>query len=801
MPFDSLVYAYKKTGAVPIDIGRAYRLNSLSIKTLIATAKPPDCKLLETMPPYIQPPPNSLEFESRFESGNLAFASRVSPVEYNLLMSSDVNSRGHTQWFFFRVARTIAGQTVKFNLINFEKPASLYNEGMKVLYYSSTSYALTTTGWRRGGQDIAYYRNGITRHVTCKSYYTLTFTFTFEYSDDSVYFAYSFPYFYSELQEYLDSLERSHETCSLITRKLLCRTLAGNRCDYVTITNPCEVEGIDKRKGIVLSARVHPGETVGSWMMQGALEFLVSRCPEAELLRSLYVFKIVPMLNPDGVIRGNHRCSLAGCDLNRNWKRPKELTHPEISSFKRLIKVFASKFPLEMVCDMHGHSRKSDVFMYGCNDPRNPAAFKLFPYIVSKISSIFSFKGCRFGLQKSKEATLRISLFKELRLPTVYTCEASFCGASTGKYAGLHFTTDLLKQMGKDLCMSLLVHSHQLPKVPRDTLQRAAKKGHDVAEGTDADVLLSCTAIASLAPEASSLAKEELLNELQLDEALLYHGEEMDSSDDSDSAPSEDDLSADELAELLPRSEFKLNKKKQPFRPVKSTDRGLESRKEVKVRLVLNKPKPVKAASTQQTELEPKVTRVASDSPLRRMPVRPTAAPAAHLPSSPPTTQALAKATAAPSTKQLAKALNGYYVTKGKQMMDQSTQTPLYLNKKRDNTRASERSRATLAHISKARSGDVQASFYTKSNSSVILAPEKFIEQPYIPQQILVERPLRKFAEISKHSSEKRIYKVRRHHTKMVVTRRPDTQSTEDLLLTGAMMASGTLRSSHRTPK
>jgi len=34
-------------------------------------------------------------------------------------------------------------------------------------------------------------------------------------------------------------------------------------------------------------------------------------------LRDLYVFKIVPMLNPDGVIIGNYRCSLVGDDLNR----------------------------------------------------------------------------------------------------------------------------------------------------------------------------------------------------------------------------------------------------------------------------------------------------------------------------------------------------------------------------------------------------------------------------------------------------------------------------------------------------
>lgn len=63
--------------------------------------------------------------------------------------------------------------------------------------------------------------------------------------------------------------------------------------------------------------RVHPGETNASWMMKGVLDCLVSDNPQAAALRDKFVFKIVPMLNPDGVIVGNYRCSLAGGDLNR----------------------------------------------------------------------------------------------------------------------------------------------------------------------------------------------------------------------------------------------------------------------------------------------------------------------------------------------------------------------------------------------------------------------------------------------------------------------------------------------------
>lgn len=62
------------------------------------------------------------------------------------------------------------------------------------------------------------------------------------------------------------------------------------------------------KRCVVISARVHPGETPASWMMRGMLDFITGESAEARLLRSLFVFKIVPMLNPDGVAYGNNRC-------------------------------------------------------------------------------------------------------------------------------------------------------------------------------------------------------------------------------------------------------------------------------------------------------------------------------------------------------------------------------------------------------------------------------------------------------------------------------------------------------------
>lgn len=55
-------------------------------------------------------------------------------------------------------------------------------------------------------------------------------------------------------------------------------------------------------------------------MMEGFLKFLSS--PKAFYLREKFVFKIIPMVNVDGVVLGNFRTSISGRDLNRYFHQP-----------------------------------------------------------------------------------------------------------------------------------------------------------------------------------------------------------------------------------------------------------------------------------------------------------------------------------------------------------------------------------------------------------------------------------------------------------------------------------------------
>ena len=247
-----------------------------------------------------------------------------------------------------------------------------------------------------------------------------------------------------------------------VSRNTLCRTLAGNKWEYLTITSketlPEDHPDRIKKKGVVISARVHPGESVGSWMMKGVIDFLTSEWLEAQALRKLFVFKIIPMLNPDGVINGNYRCSLAGVDLNRRWKAPSKMIHPTVYETKKLWKEFHNEREVTLFCDLHGHSRKKNIFMYGNSMSEDPSATRIFPYIMSKLCDYFSFKDSRFSLTKSKETTARISLYRELNIPCIYTMEASFCGADQGEYENIHFNEDLLMNIGRKLISALVVY-------------------------------------------------------------------------------------------------------------------------------------------------------------------------------------------------------------------------------------------------------------------------------------------------------------------------------------------------------
>ncbi|XP_075008384.1 cytosolic carboxypeptidase 3 isoform X2 [Calonectris borealis] len=401
---------------------------------------------------------NTLIFEARFESGNLQKVVKVNEFEYQLTLRTDLYTSRHAQWYYFQVSNTQAGMPYRFTIVNFTKRNSLYKRGLRPLLYSEADAKKRKVGWRRTGNEIKYYKNNAGQGGL--QYFSLTWTFQFPHDQDTCYFAHCYPYTYSNLQEYLMAISEDPVKTKFCKIHVLCHSLAGNIVYVLTITNPPKSGKGTEKKAVILTARVHPGETNSSWIMKGFLDYILGDSGKAQLLRDNFVFKVVPMLNPDGVIVGNHRCSLTGQDLNRKYRSNMKKYYPSIWYTRNMIKRVMGERDVFLYCDIHGHNRKQNVFMYGCERKQQAKAPyvhpRVFPLLLSKsCPDKFSFPDCHFRVRKSKEGTGRVVMWK-MGINNSYTLEASICGSKLGCRQNTHFHMKDLESIGQHFCDALL---------------------------------------------------------------------------------------------------------------------------------------------------------------------------------------------------------------------------------------------------------------------------------------------------------------------------------------------------------
>ena len=453
--------------------------NIVNVKKLNTTSSESDDENVDpSLKPYYTPENESdstLLFESRFESGNLLCAFKIDDSNYQLYLQNDTNTTGYIQWFFFRVTNIKKGKKVNINIINMLRKTSLYSHGLQIMCYSVKKAQKENIGWHRAGMNVMYYANNLyfyTRERR-RNLYSLVFDYEFSYDDDEVYFANCIPYLYSDVMKELNHYQLNEAKYPFFHRKTLCTTLGGNDLDMFSINTQClsttsnthnsiqYYPEKDKRKGIVLIARQHPGETVSSFVMKGAIEFLMGNSEESKKLRQLYMIRVVPMMNPDGVLVGNSRTSFAGCDLNRRWETPHETIHPEIYHTKEMVLKMFSQRDIAFICDFHGHIGAFNSFFY-CNHKENRRHCSLFPFICSKVSKIISYNQSNFKMPRYKKGTGRMNLFYELNLNNIVTLETSFFGTNRrGENVRCYFNRETLKEIGRDICLGMLSYYYK----------------------------------------------------------------------------------------------------------------------------------------------------------------------------------------------------------------------------------------------------------------------------------------------------------------------------------------------------
>ncbi|RUS80951.1 hypothetical protein EGW08_011271 [Elysia chlorotica] len=398
-----------------------------------------------------KPKKGHLIFDACFESGNLGRVDYITEIEYDLFIRPDTCNPRFRVWFNFTVENVKSDQRVIFNIVNFSKTKSLYRDGMTPMIKSTSR-----PKWVRIPAKYVYYY----RCPDHRKNYVMSFAFVFDREDEVYQFSYCYPYSYTRLQNYLDNLEKRNY--DFLHRELLCLTVQQRRLDLLTIASPdLQASANEKLKTVLITARVHPGETPSSFVCQGVIDFLVSNHPIAKVLREHLVFKIVPMLNPDGVYLGNYRCSLMGFDLNRHWQEPSPWAHPTLYATKNLLMELDrnQKHDMDFYIDLHAHSTLMNGFMYGniYDDAERYERQSVFPKLLCSNAEDFSLSNTNFNRDAVKAGTGRRTLGSCLDESHCYTLEVSFFSYQTNTTGqSMPYTEEAYMKLGRNLARTFL---------------------------------------------------------------------------------------------------------------------------------------------------------------------------------------------------------------------------------------------------------------------------------------------------------------------------------------------------------
>ena len=435
---------------------------------------------------YIPEPKNSNDakiiFDSKFESGNLRMAIKLNSDidnEYDLIIRKDYNCEKNYSWFFFSI-ECDRECDIKFNILNFIKKKIMFDEKEKIriLVYNEKDK------WTRNTYNVQYYENNIKILASWEDkekmgsndeenifndkfkedeknndifkifdkdkgekedvpdtefFFTLSFCYHVNKNNinSPIYFALCFPYTYSTLQDYLHKLSITKTNKNKIKFSTLNKTICGNPLDILYITNFSSTQSvINARQSIIFTARVHPGETSGSYVIESVINNLLNNSEQSNNLLDKYIFKIIPMLNPDGVIHGHYRNNILGKDLNRMWQDPRDNETPTIYYLKKLISINKPFF----FCDFHGHSNMPNCALYCCSPPKkkknkffnfpngNIKSYhfyeeKVFMRIMEEESKYYQKSGEKYNIQKSKLKSARGVIYNEFNVYFSYALE------------------------------------------------------------------------------------------------------------------------------------------------------------------------------------------------------------------------------------------------------------------------------------------------------------------------------------------------------------------------------------------
>lgn len=278
-----------------------------------------------------------MEIHSDFDRGSIGALTETKPGHFvgptkHWIKAAGIGNQYY--WFCFRLDG-VAGRTLTIVLTDLE---GLYRGEPHEVYTNST-------------QPVVSYDQETWSRITNVRYDPAghTFQFTHRYDRNTAWVAYAHPYPLAKKEAYLLSIAGSRH----VRIEPLGSSREGRPIELVTITDFST--GDEGKKVVFVTGLVHAGEDCSGYFVQGMIDYLLSDEPKALEAGKKTIFKIVPMVNPDGMYRGISRYTAEMEDASAQWSQADPVA--EVACVKNWLADWLAAKPIDVVIDVHSHGQ------------------------------------------------------------------------------------------------------------------------------------------------------------------------------------------------------------------------------------------------------------------------------------------------------------------------------------------------------------------------------------------------------------------------------------------------------------
>ena len=348
------------------------------------------CVIVATVPLRAQ-----ITLNAEFDHGSLDQANSLVAGNLVTLAGRDNFNEGAWKWLYFS-ASGVVGQTVTWQIDdNFATGGSDLNDHEMVYSYDGQTWHFFDNNQRNSSQR------------------TYTFSNNAPFTENEVFVAYGLPYSFGRTVAHAGQVASSPwvEPTSSANGALVIGQSPGGVDDLGRAIVPRDMYGYKitdpaggaQKAKIAVIGGVHANETLGNYMLEGFVEFLLGDDFEAARLRRLAEIYVYPMVNPDGRFAGYNRSTVEhpATDPNRVWDSP---LYGTLSDVKLVGDALLADTGGDVDYFIDFHSTVADKLgHYGFvlpsmqNDPFWTTFLSLEPEVDTRDASLVSLTAARFG--------------------------------------------------------------------------------------------------------------------------------------------------------------------------------------------------------------------------------------------------------------------------------------------------------------------------------------------------------------------------------------------------------------------